>query len=75
MSAVVLVATVHTVNGRSSGAPLQACLTLMPQHGSASSQATPSPHIVNLSNFDSTFNETLNTTLFYYFPDTMYSSM
>ena len=75
LSAIVLVAAVHTVSGLSGGAPLQACGTLTPQHGGNVPQVTTSPHIVNLSDFDSMFNETLNATLLYYIPDTLYSSM
>ena len=73
VSLVVVVVAVHTVSGFSRGAPLQACVTLTPQHGAA--QNTPSPHIVDLSDFDSMFNESLNTTTLYYTPNTMYSSM
>ena len=75
MSAIVLVVTAHTVSGRSGGAPNQACITLAPQHSGNAPQVTASPHIVNLSNFDAMFNETLNTTFLYYTPDTLYSSM
>lgn len=75
LSTIVFVAVVHTVKGLSGGAPLQACGTLTPQHGGNVPQITPSPHIVNLSDFDSMFNETLNGTLLYYIPDTLYSSM
>ena len=74
MSAVVFVAAVHTVSGRSGGAPASACASLTPQH-TGNAQVTPSPHIVNLSNFDSMFNATSNTTTLYYTPDTLYSSM
>ena len=75
MSAAVFVAAVHTVSGRSGGAPSTACVTLMPQHSGNVAQVTPSPHIVNLSSFDSMFNATSNTTTLYYTPDTLYSSM
>lgn len=75
MSVVVLVAVLHAVNARSGGAPIQACVTLMPQHSGNPSQTTPSPHIVNLSGFDSMFNETLNTNFYYYTPDTLYPRM
>ena len=75
MSVIVLVAALHSVNARSGGAPLQACDNLMPQHSGNPSQTTPSPHIVNLTGFDSMFNETLNTTFYYYTPDTLYPGM
>ena len=75
LSAVVFVAAVHTVSGRSGGAPGSACVSLTPQHSDNLPQVTPSPHIVNLSNFDSMFNATSNTTTLYYTPDTLYTSM
>ena len=75
LSTIVFVAAVHSVSGLSGGAPLQACATLTPQHGGNLPQVTASPHIVNLSDFDSMFNETLNAMILYYIPDTLYSSM
>ena len=74
-SLVVAVVAVHTVSGLSSGAPLQACITLTPQHGGNVAQVTPSPHIIDLSNFGSMFNESMNATSLYYIPNTLYSSM
>ena len=58
----MLVAAVHTVNGLSSGAPISACGSLMSQNLGNAPQITPSPHIVNLSNFDSMFNAISNMT-------------
>ena len=75
LSAIVLVAAVHTVNGLPSGAPISSCAPLMPQHFGNAPQITPSPHVVDLSNFDSVYNETSNTTTLYYTPDTLYCSM
>jgi len=62
------------VNGRSAGAPGGACINLTPDHGVAA-QNTPSPHIVDLSEFynDSMANNMTNNS-FYYYPETMYSS-
>lgn len=73
MLAVLLsVAAVHRVSGRSGGAPLEACIALTPQH-SGNPQVTPSPHIVDLSNFNITEDEDGNMTI-YYTPDTLYAS-
>ena len=72
---VLVVVAVHTVSGLPGGAPLGACVPLSPSHGANVAQPPPSPHIVDLSNFDSMFNESSNTTTYYYTPTTMYSSM
>ena len=74
MSLVLLAIAIHTVNGRSGGAPGSACISLRPQHSTNLPQNVPSPHIVNLSSFDSMSNESMNATALYYTPDTMYSS-
>ena len=76
LSLVILVAAaLHTVSGLRSGAPLQACISLTPSHGGNAAQAGQSPHIVDLTDFDSMFNESSNTTTLYYTPNTLYSSM
>jgi len=67
------VAAVHSVNGLSSGAPRDACVALTPQHNGNQPQITPSPHIVDLSDFNITEDEDGNITI-YYTPDTMYAS-
>ena len=67
-------AAVHIVSGLPGGAPLGACVSLRPSHGGNAPQDGPSPHIVNLSSFYTMFNESMNTTILYYIPDTMYSS-
>ena len=66
-------AAVHRVSSRSGGAPLDACVTLTPQHGGNLPQMTPSPHVVDLSDFNITEDEDGNLTI-YYTPDTMYAS-
>lgn len=71
---IVLVAAVHIVSGFPTGAPGGACISLTPNHGGNQPQGFPSPHIVNLSSFDSMFNESTNTTTLYYTPGTTYSS-
>jgi len=66
------VAAVHGVNGFSSGAPIDLCVTLTPQHRT-SPQMAPSPHIVDLSDFNITEDEDGHMTI-YYTPDTTYAS-
>ena len=70
----VLVAAVHIANGVSTGAPSQACGTLTPQHSTNQPQTTPSPHIVDLSDFNVTMNDVTGGQMIYYYPDTMYQS-
>ena len=72
--ATVLVAAVHIASGRSNGAPLQACDTLTPQHNGNPPQATPSPHVVDLSDFNVTMDDGTGEMMIYYYPDTMYES-
>ena len=70
----MLVAAVHMVSGLSTGAPPPACGTLTPQHGSNAAQTTPSPHIVDLSDFNVTVDDDTMEATIYYFPDAMYAS-
>ena len=70
----VLVAAVHIVSSLPGGAPPMACISLMPQHGS-NAQTTPSPHIVDLSDFNVTFDEDTDEIVsIYYNPGVMYAS-
>ena len=71
---VLSVAAVHIVSGRSGGAPLPVCSTLTPQHGNNVAQNTPSPHVVDLTDFNFTMDEDTDDVTFYYLPDTMYTS-
>ena len=73
LAIVLLVAAVHNVNSLSSGAPLMACNTLTPQHNNPP-QTTPSPHVVDLSDFNMTMNDDTGDVSIYYYPDTMYES-
>jgi len=73
LAVLLSVAAVHRVSGRSGGAPLDACITLTPQHNGNLPQVTPSPHIVDLSDFNITEDEDGNMTI-YYTPDTLYAS-
>lgn len=59
------------VSGLPGGAPLGACVTLMPQHNSIAPQQTPSPHVVDLSDFNVTQDDD-GETVVYYMPDTLY---
>ncbi|XP_065899957.1 putative defense protein [Dysidea avara] len=72
LAILLSVAAVHRVSSRSGGAPLDACVTLTPQHGGNLPQMTPSPHVVDLSDFNITEDEDGNLTI-YYTPDTMYA--
>ena len=75
LAVIVLVAAVHIVSGVPTGAPRAACMPLAPQHGSNAPQATPSPHIVDLSAFNVTFDEDTDEIVsIYYDPDVVYSS-
>lgn len=75
LAVTVLVAAVHIVSSFPGGAPLEACVSLTPQHRSNSPQTTPSPHIVDLSDFNVTFDEdTGEIVSIYYNPDVMYTS-
>ena len=71
---VLSVAAVHIVNGLRGGAPSQACNTLTPQHNNNAAQTTPSPHVVDLSDFNVTEDDDTGEVTIYYYPDTMYES-
>ena len=75
LAVTVLVAAVHIVSSLPGGAPRAACMSLAPQHGSNAPQPTLSPHIVDLSDFNVTFDEdTGEIVSIYYNPNAMYAS-
>ena len=73
-SLILLAIAIHTVSGRSGGAPLQACVSLTPQHSGNAAQTSQSPHVVDLSDFNVTVDDDTGDVTIYYEPDTMYAS-